>query len=232
MTRSKPVAERVQLIPGVERPLLRVAPLRVLDPSLAGLTSRSPQLTARASTWRSACVASKRCPEGIVIRQAAIAGSEARSTASLRTHAQPFRAASEASRSSPGSPSCCARYTSTNSASVGDSIRPCSRRLLGVEAAALHTPRAAAPHTVRPPRPIPSLPGEGNHLSLLRHRGTSLRRHRGRHARTDDLAGAPPEEPHSGRTSLTERETGPRTSRPISRSSRCWAASAANPTVT
>jgi hypothetical protein len=36
--------------------------------------SSNPQLTARASTWRSACVASKRCPEGIVIRQAAIAG--------------------------------------------------------------------------------------------------------------------------------------------------------------
>lgn len=30
----------------------------------------SPQLTARASTWRSARVASKRCPDAIVMRHA------------------------------------------------------------------------------------------------------------------------------------------------------------------
>src|SRR6266508_2534026 len=41
-------------------------------PCLAGLTSIIPQATARASTCRSAWVASKRCPVAIVIRQAAI----------------------------------------------------------------------------------------------------------------------------------------------------------------
>jgi hypothetical protein len=41
-------------------------------PFLAGLVLSMPQLTARARVWRSAWVASKRCPRGIVIRHAAI----------------------------------------------------------------------------------------------------------------------------------------------------------------
>src|SRR6266542_5559681 len=41
-------------------------------PSLAGLESIIPHMTARARTCRSAWVASKRCPGEIVIRQAAI----------------------------------------------------------------------------------------------------------------------------------------------------------------
>src|SRR6266540_3850489 len=41
-------------------------------PCFAGLTSISPQLTARPRTWRSACVASKRCPPAMFMRQVAI----------------------------------------------------------------------------------------------------------------------------------------------------------------
>lgn len=43
-------------------------------PTLAGLASSSPHSCARFSTCRSACVASKRWPYGIVIRHAAISG--------------------------------------------------------------------------------------------------------------------------------------------------------------
>jgi hypothetical protein len=48
--------------------LARRGVLRI--PRLAGFESISPQSTARFRTCRSACVASKRCPSGIVSRHA------------------------------------------------------------------------------------------------------------------------------------------------------------------
>jgi hypothetical protein len=72
VARPEPRGDRVELSPWLERSLLGAPTLRVVDSLLGGLESIIPQTTARASTCRSAWVASKRWPGEIGIRQAAI----------------------------------------------------------------------------------------------------------------------------------------------------------------
>jgi hypothetical protein len=87
-------------------------------PRFAGLTSISCQATARLSTCRSACVASKRCPSGTLNRHAYTS----RGDRSASRFSPSFAVALPSSQRSfaivTGAAWCIARYSSTNSASV------------------------------------------------------------------------------------------------------------------
>jgi hypothetical protein len=118
-------------------------------PSLAALVLSKPQLTALARIWRSAWVASKRCPRGIVIRHAAI--SAGRSSLIGRSSKNRVDLVDSHLRFSivSGSASCWARYASTSSLSVGPSAKPCSCRS---RSSARSSASAAACSDGKPPR--------------------------------------------------------------------------------
>src|SRR5215207_7705875 len=97
-------------------------------PCFAGFTSIIPQLTARASTCRSACVASKRCPVGMVIRHAAISAGRSLLIRRWPNTRTAFASSQRSFSTVSGSPPCWARYTSTSSLNLGASTRPRSRR--------------------------------------------------------------------------------------------------------
>ena len=97
-------------------------------PCLAGLTSIIPQATARASTCRSAWVASKRCPAAIVIRQAAISCERSSPRRRSPNSATAFASSQRSFSIVSGCASCWARYSSTSAASVSVLPVPFARR--------------------------------------------------------------------------------------------------------
>jgi hypothetical protein len=95
-----------------------------------------------------ACVASKRYPDGIVIRQAAISAGRSSLAAGRRTPRWLSRAASAASPVT-GAASCWARYCSTNSARVSARAVPLARRSFS---SARSSAAGASPSLMKPPR--------------------------------------------------------------------------------
>ena len=70
VTGAEPVGERVQLVPGVERPLLGVAALRVLDPELGRVNVEQPPADRPRQHLAERLGCLEVLPRRIVIRQA------------------------------------------------------------------------------------------------------------------------------------------------------------------
>jgi hypothetical protein len=192
LTWAEPIAERIELVPGVERPLLGVAPLRVLDPELGRVDIQQPpadrareHLPERLGRLE-AMPSRDRHPPGGDRRRAKLAQASLAEGAH-RLCEQPAKllgrlrlalVLGEIHLDELGQRRRLHQPLLAPSL-LEHPLERLSRRLLRGETAALHAPRAAPTHpvAVRPSRPLPALPGEGKHLSLLRHRGTSSRRH-------------------------------------------------------
>ena len=97
-------------------------------PCLAGLTSIIPQATARASTCRSAWVASKRCPAAIVTRQQSSSATPRSPRRRSPNSATAFASSQRSFSTVSGCASCCARYSLTSVARVSALAVPFARR--------------------------------------------------------------------------------------------------------
>jgi hypothetical protein len=182
----------MQLLPRLERPLLHVAPLRVLDPELgrvdveqspadrAGehLPERLGRLEAVPDRNRHP---PRRDPRRAKLAQAPFAEGAKRllkRPAKLRGRLRLALVLGEIHVDELGQRRRLheALFASQLLEHPLERLRSC---LLRVEAATLHPLGAAAadPVPVRPPRPVRAPPREWKHLALLRHRGTSSGRH-------------------------------------------------------
>ena len=100
----------------------------VVHAELRRVESIIPQRTARASTCRSAWVASNRWPGESAIRQAAISSARSSPTGRSPKAATAFPSSQRSFSIVTGSTSCCSRYTSISSARVSDFETRRSRR--------------------------------------------------------------------------------------------------------
>jgi len=116
--RTEPCGDRFNLLPRIERELLLARRGVFRMPHFAGLESSRPQSTARFRTCRSAWVASKRWPSGIVSRHAYTSFGDSAASRVSPSVAVALASSQRSLAIVTASAWCSSRYSSTNSASV------------------------------------------------------------------------------------------------------------------